>query len=170
MRHSIFISAPILWHLQNVFSFCCYLIQISVGRKSLHLQGCMLHVGAQQYMMSVLNFLLPRAFTWHLPFSARRLRCASCRMKPIVPSVLLLKPENASAITIDSLCTPRECHHAFVYSLFPAVRLRMWAWPHVGSWILAPYLHLFLGKQSVLMQDLWLTEFKRGQNRLFLYL
>lgn len=105
-----------------------------------------------------IGFLFPWAFTWHLPFSARRLCCAPSRMKPIVLSILLLKPKDASAITIDfSHTANKDRENVTIYSrfvpspwlisecVFCFLRfflvclvwwcLSMWAWLHMGSWI-----------------------------------
>lgn len=102
MCNTPFLSS-ILWHLQNVFSRCPLPYTNIRGEKistptSLHAA----HRCSAVHDVGT-GSLLSRAFTWHLPCSARRLCCAPCRMKPIVPGVLLLKPEDASAITIDFL-------------------------------------------------------------------
>lgn len=147
MQRSIFIFASILWHLQNVFSLCSYLTQISEGRKSLHLPSCVLQVLSSTWC----RHWIPTPTGPHLTFTIFCLETRLCFMQDeaYCPSVLLLRAEIASATTIDFFCTPyrkreRECHHVSVNCPFPVVSLCMRTHTHT---------HVFCVHVSVCVLD-----------------
>lgn len=166
MQHSIlFISAPILWHLQNVFPLCSYITQISDGGKSLHLQVFMRHIGAQQYMMSLLDpfsHLILTIFCLETPL--RLMRC-----KAYCPSLLFRKHISNS---YWSPCTPYgerqngTVLQQIVFSLCQlfavciCVSVTISALDHTQSHLFVWSQHSFCSGgmwKSLLMQDLSLT-------------
>lgn len=174
--------ASILWHLQNVFSLCSHLTQISGGRKSLYLQECILHVGRCSAVHDVdTGSLLPRAVTWHLPFSAWRLQCFM-QDEAYCPSVLTTGECICNKYWF--LCTwEKECHHASANCPLPVVSLCMHtdAFVHFCVCFCILYLNtrefmliytvfalVLLGQSNLCLCNTfyWL----RGPNKSFLYL
>lgn len=133
-------------------------------------------------------WILTPTFTWHLPFSTCTL-CASCRMKPIVPSLLLLQPENAIGNNYrfpwkrmspcigtlfvpsgSSLRTHTHTPHAHSVVCVYVCDFCVSVWGLDHTWVRA-YLHSICicfarGGSSVCWCKTFLS--LRGQNRLFL--